>query len=286
MENRAKWKMLASEFFVVFLSVVLAFFFEDFRESQNERNQYKEAFILFSSELNSTIQSVRSKLDSVKVDNLPWSGDYYAELLEHLWLDSLLDKKQASMRHFEYFFAQGFLDGTFIASYPRSPLSDEIRRIHGEHARNNITRRMLPRYNEGMNGIEGIQEDLKSNYADLKSILLKTDPLGNYTAEDSLVFYSNEFRGIFKNLTEGLRLRNYYWNYLAKDRWIKVFDALVEEADRLNVKPPEDALCYALSDYVARFTCWEGEVPKNPILIDDYLQEKRARFFNPSNAVK
>ena len=79
--------MLAAEFIIVFLSVVLAFFFEDFRESQNERNQYKEAFILFSSELNSTIQSVRSKLDSVKVDNLPWSGVYYQELQEHQWLD-------------------------------------------------------------------------------------------------------------------------------------------------------------------------------------------------------
>lgn len=286
MENRAKWKMLASEFFVVFLSVVLAFFFEDFRESQNERNQYKETFILYSSELDGMVQSMRSKLDSVKVDNLRWSGEYYQELQEYLWLDSLLDQRKATMNHFRYFYKQGYLDGLFIPSYGQSPLSDEIRKRHGEYASNSITRRMLPRYNEGMHVIDGLNGEFTKTYSDLNEILLHTDPLGEYGDSDSLIFYSNEFRGIFKNLTVALENRNLYLNYLTNDRWIVVFDELRKEAERLGISVDEDALCYRMTDYVERFTCWEGEVPKNPILIDDYLQEKRARFFNPSNAVK
>ena len=37
--------------------MVLAFFFEDFRESQNERNQYRETVMLFGSELNDMVQA-------------------------------------------------------------------------------------------------------------------------------------------------------------------------------------------------------------------------------------
>ena len=128
--------------------------------------------MLLGSELNSQVQSIRSKLDTFKVDNLAWAAYYSERMLEHEWMDSLLDNRSATMRHFNYFYSQGYLHEIYIPGYEKSPLAEEIMRKHGEHASNRITRRTLPKYQEGMTIMQGLDMSYLDIYNRMKGIVM------------------------------------------------------------------------------------------------------------------
>ena len=69
------------ELFVIFLSIVLAFFFEDYRETKNEKSQYLETLAAFRLELIGEIESKRTVVDSFRIaGDVSTRGEDFARL--------------------------------------------------------------------------------------------------------------------------------------------------------------------------------------------------------------
>lgn len=256
--NQFRFLRLLAEFTVIFLSVVMAFFFEDFRESRNEKEQYVEALSIFQAELDEVLWTLHFVTDSFKVSNGYLNrGGLYEKVLILNWLDSLMDQKNATMIDFKFMIESKFLDEPTPSAVSISPLVDEIRTKYGEYAHNRIKSRFLPRYKEEMKRINGKSIRLDKYYTELNKIIRRTNPYLDYNEQDSLLFYSNEFVWLYKKIVNLRREEHEYKLWLAQHRLIGVIEAVNDELDRYGVLIPESAKCYKL-DFLGRFECWEG----------------------------
>jgi hypothetical protein len=86
------------ELFVIFISIVLAFLFDDYRENKNENNEYRKTLLNFTEELIDNIDGKRNSLDSFRVnsDNIH-RGRKLERLLNLIWFESKIDNREATM---------------------------------------------------------------------------------------------------------------------------------------------------------------------------------------------
>ena len=251
------------EFIVIFLSVVLAFFFDDFRETKNEKEQYKEAFMILAEDINGFVVDLRKSIDTVRIStDYANRGEYLEFLLNLKWLDSLIDKEAATMNDFRYIIDDAYLQYVNIP-IPISPLSDQIGTRHGEHASRRIKAAILRIYEMEMDHLNEIDTKFKRYYEEIFAFISKTDPSYNFNQADSLLFYSNEFRWQLKRI---VNLHDYefrYREYLVEVRFVKIFGVLEDEVNRLGIPIPESAKCYKNFQFPARWEC-ENERKLDP----------------------
>jgi len=276
------------EFTVIFLSVVLAFFFEDFRESRNEEQQYKESLMIFGNDLSEFVIGLRKNTDTVRIAN-DWAnrGGYLELLLNLKWLDSLIDKKEATMTDFRYIIEGKYLQNINIP-IPLSPLSEEIRTKHGKHASGSIKKRVLRIYEMEMNNLSSLEDEFNNYYSNLDEIIEKTDPHFSYDEQDSLLFYSNEFIWRFKKILRLHRGEYYYKRYLVEDRFVGILNAVTRELERLGAEIPVDMLCFKMDNIYELFECEKGrplDLENDTITkISMIVTQKRKEFMNKVKA--
>lgn len=271
------------EFAVIFLSVVLAFFFEDFRESRNEKQQYKETLMIFGEDLQGFVEGLRKDIDTVRIAN-DWNnrGQVFEVLLNLLWIDSLIDIKEANLIDFRYIIESEYLQYWNIP-IPVSPLSEEIRTRHVEHSSRSIKAGVLGIYDMEMSELNSIEQRFLNYYSSLNEIIDKTDPYFIYDAQDSLLFYSDEFIWRFKRIVKLHEAEYYYMRYLVQNRFVKVLNVVVRELERLGTDIPEDIQCFNMDNIYERFECEKGrplDLEKDTITgISDIVSQKRNRFY-------
>ena len=104
------------------------------------------------------IQEFKEQTDSFRITNHDQSGgNYYEELNELIWFDSLLTNNTATMDHFRYMIDNGYLFVNYLPLIIKSPLAKEIRLKYGEHASGRVVKRYLLRYESAMEGLEVIE---------------------------------------------------------------------------------------------------------------------------------
>ena len=242
-----------AELLVIFLSVVLAFFFDDYRESKNEEAQYKSDLTIFRLELIAEITDIKISLDSFHVYNdESYQGKLYKQLLKQTWLDSLIEIRKATMKDFKF-----IIETTNLVPNPeqqiKSPLPEEIRTKYDEHIKNTRTIKWLRIYLQEMGILEGVNQMLYDGGQSLNQLLKKTNPYLEFDKQDSTLLYSNEFIWNYRDMVSNRRDQYHYSKYLTEKRLIDVLDGINEELNDLGVSIQSDSC--VRSNYYKRFSC-------------------------------
>lgn len=280
----SRFLRLLAEFTVIFLSVVLAFFFEDFRESRNEKEQYIEAISMFAVDIEELIKGLYYETDSFRVTPDNSRGHLLEKILILNWFDSLLNQKNASMSDFKFIIESRLLGVPITTETYLSPLVEEIRTKYGEYAHPGIKSRFLLRYEREMKNLSAIDFRLKEFSKYLQEIIMRTDPYYNFTDEDSLLFYSNEFMWSYRRYVNTHQYRYQYkrfWLAQPQKRLIDIAEAVNAELDRYGAPTERIRKCYEIEDFIQRYTCWEDgfDPEKDSIISINSLVRERIRKY-------
>jgi hypothetical protein len=282
-KTKLNWKRylrLVPELLVIFLSVLLAFFVEDYRESKNEESQYKSDLVIFRLELISEINDLNFSLDSFRVSqDDSHRGALYKQLVKQLWLDSLIRRQKATTKDFRF-----VIETTELIPKPepiaKSPLPEEIRTKYDEHIRSTRTIKWLRVYLQEKGVLEGMNRMLYDGGNSLSQLLQKTNPNLEFDRRDSALFYSNEFIWNYRSMVSARKQQYLYSKRLAQKRLIDVLDGINEELDELGVSVPSDSCVRA--NYRQRFIC-EHKRPINDsdslITIQEEVIRERKKYF-------
>lgn len=268
------------EFLVVFLSIVLAFLFEDLRENLNGRSEYKEVLIIFASDLSEEMYSMKAKIDSSYLEDLPWSGSDFAELQNLHWIDSLM--KNASLRKWHLMF---LLDRYYIGSetrriYDISSLASEIRNKHNEYASRRFIRKELRVYETQMKYLDALSEQIHSAREQLNLQLSKLNLLDETINLDSEVVITSEFKWYFKEYLKLKEEEYLFKDYLVHNRLVFVSKGVKQELDNLHFIMGYSHRCFDITSLVERYECEEGKKPvAKPIPIKDLLTKNRIKYY-------
>jgi hypothetical protein len=248
---------LLLELVVIFLSVVLAFFFDDYREKKGETDQYKSDLLLFRRELVSEIVEMAASIDSFQVSNPRTNGgDRLKQLLNLIWIDSLIDQKRASMQEFRYIIESYYLF-PFISDTKISPLANEISVKYSNHISDRIILNGLSIYQEEMTNLQKVNVSITEGSKKIISFIHKTSPNLEFDRQDSILFYSKEVIWAFKNVLMMQREKYAYEKYLAQKRLIVVVEHVDHELRALDVQIPGDSDCYGFN-FKKRYECREN----------------------------
>jgi hypothetical protein len=253
MKKETYFKLLL-ELVVIFLSVVLAFFFDDFREARNEKIQYKTDLLTFRNELVSTVNDMSIKLDTFTVQgDIAYRGTKFKRLVNLNWFDSLLRIRKASMNDFRYLTESDYLIPEF-GEYNKIPLANEIRVKYTEYFNSKDLLNNLNIYEQEMKNLSNLNQVLVDSYKDLDRFLMKMDPYLNFDKQDSLLLYSKEFIWAFNSCNENYKSEFQFTKWLVQKRFIKVINSVNHELESLGVALPNDLNCYS-PDFPSRFEC-------------------------------
>src|SRR6478736_6325451 len=253
-----RYLRLLPELVVIFLSVLMAFFVDDYRESKNEEAQYKSDLSIFRLELIAELNDIKISLDSFHVyGNETYRGKLYKQLVKHIWLDSLIKIKKATLKDFRF-----IIETTDLVpgaeQLMKSPLPEEIRIKYDEHIRNTRTIKWLRTYLQEMGILEEINKTLYDDGQSLNQLLKRTNPYLEFDKQDSTLFYSKEFIWNYRNMVSIRRQQYLYSKYLAEKRLIDVLDGMNDELKEFGISTPPDSC--VRSNYYKRFIC-ENERP-------------------------
>lgn len=249
---------LLLELVVIFLSVVLAFFFDDYRDKKSMTDQYKSDLLLFRRELVSGIAEMTASIDSFQVANPRTNGGgRLKELLDLIWLDSLIDQKRATMQEFRYIIESYYLF-PFISDAKISPLANEISVKYSNHISNRIILNGLSIYQQEMSNLQKVNESIIDGSKKIISFIHKTRPDLEFDKQDSILFYSREVMWAFKNVLMMQREKYAYEKYLAQKRLIVVVEHVDHELRALNIQIPGNSDCYGF-DFKKRYECENGK---------------------------
>lgn len=252
--RRQQYFKLLLELLVIFLSVVLAFFFEDFRESRNEKNHYKTDLLTFKEELVGQINNISVKLDTFQIkDDLQYRGAKVKRLVNLMWFDSLISNGTASMTDFRFLLKSSFLIPEF-GGYNRIALASEIRLKYTEQIRDKNLIKMLSIYDEEMNNLSLISQGINDSYVELDKLVRKMNPFLNFNRQDSLLLYSNEFIWTYKNCVENYESDFLYSKWLVQKRLITIVHSIDKELENLGEINSNEKNCLKPGFY-DRFEC-------------------------------
>jgi hypothetical protein len=244
------------ELFIIFISIVLAFLFDDYREFKNEKSSYKETLANFRDELLSDLNG--SALDSFRIstDNST-RGWKFERLLNLLWLDSLIDAKKATMADFRFIIKEYLYTETFSGQEP-SPLAKEIRTKFSEHVKSKLTLNQLNIYEAEKKNLLAQRSYLEKHQERLDDMISKTNPYYNFTKQDSLLFYSNEFIWRYKDIVDARKGEYRYERWLIQNRYRKVFNAVNKEMELIGLPMSGELKCILVAGFYKRFECENG----------------------------
>ncbi len=279
--NLKRYVRLIPELVVIFLSVLLAFFVDDYRESKNEETQYKSDLSTFRLELIAEINDIKISLDSFRVyKDPPYQGKLYIQLLNQIWLDSLIEKRQATMKDFRFIIESTNLV-PILEQQVKSPLPEEIRIKYDEHIQSKRTIKWLRIYLQEMGILGGINQMLYDGGQSLNQLIKKTNPYLKFDKQDSALFYSKEFIWNYRDIVSIRRQQYFYSKYLIEKRLIDVLDGMNDELSYLGISTPSD-LCVR-SSYYKRFIC-ENERPiidsDSLLTIKEIVMKERKKYFD------
>ena len=240
---------------MIFVSVVLAFLFEDFRESKNEKTHYRADLSTFKKELVGQIDNMGVKLDTFQTkDDLAYRGAKVKRLVNLMWFDSLLSNRTASMDDFRFLLKSNYLLPEF-GGYNRIPLANEIRLKYTEHIRGKDLIKVLTIYDEEMNNLSLLNQEINDSYDELDKLIRKMNPFLNFDRQDSLLLYSNEFIWIYKYCAENYESEFFYSKWLVQNRLIMIINAVDRELESLGEKKQTDIKTCLSPNFYDRFEC-------------------------------
>jgi hypothetical protein len=177
---------LLLELVVIFFSVVLAFFFDDYRESRNVRAQYVADLLTFRDELSQEINNIAVKLDTFLVkDDLSYRGARINRLTNMAWFDWQISNRKASMKDLEFLLRSGCLLPE-TGGYTANPLASEIRIKYTEQIQSKNLTKYLRIYDEEMKVLSQSDEELLMSHKDLQEVIQKMNPFLRFTRQDSI----------------------------------------------------------------------------------------------------
>lgn len=274
-----KWFL---ELVVIFLSVVLAFFFDDYRENKNENSEYKKTLLNFTEELIDDIDGRRNDLDSFRVaSNNIHRGRQLERLLNLLWFESKLDKREATMTDLEYLIKSRHLSAD-MNGYGPSPLSEELRTKFGEQIDNRHLVKWLRIYEQEMKNLLKVDQISWDAHVSIYKIIEKINPTYKFTIQDSLQIYSNEFIWRYKDIVMGRKEEYYYDKWLVQKRLKTVFEELSKELDSQELSLADNR-CATIDNFELRFKCENGRPINNTDSlkrIEDIVETKRNEFIS------
>lgn len=270
------------ELFVIFLSIVLAFFFEDYREAKNEKSQYLETLAAFRLELIGELESKRNVVDSFRIArDIPYRGEDFARLQVLNWLDTLITSRQATMAHFRYVFSTGVFDTKLYGAYAPSSHAVELRTHYQEHIQSDDLERKLKIYEQEMTISLRLREVFEK-YADaLSAITRDADPDLQFTATDSLLFYSNRFIWAYRDLLHMRQSEYLYNSWLAYDRLFKVLEVVNQELEWQGQLPANAFDCLDMRSFQSYIECQKGRAltPADSLeSLSKLVEQYRIRF--------
>ena len=279
--NLRRYIRLLPELVVIFLSVLMAFFVDDYRESKNEEAQYKSDLSIFKLELIADMNDVKKSLDSFNVYNdASYRGKLYRQLLKQIWLDSLIKTKKATLKDFQF-----IIETTDLVPKPelqmKSPLPEEIRIKYDEHIQDTRTIKWLRVYLQEMGALGGINEMLYDAGQSLNQLLKKTNPYLEFDKQDSTLFYSKEFIWNYRNMVSIRRHQYLYSKYLVEKRLIDVLDGMNDELKSFGISTQSDS-CVRFN-YYKRFICENGRpvIASDSLLtIEEIVIKERKKYFD------
>lgn len=251
--KRQEYFKLLLELVVIFLSVILAFLFDDFRESRNEKSHYKTDLLTLRNDLVGEINNVTAKIDTFQIkEDVPYRGRKLKQLIHLLWFDSLVNIKKASMMDFR-FLIENFLVPD-LGDYDKNPLANEILLKYSEQIIDKNSLDVLKIYIQEMNRLSLINNETNEAYKELEQFIRKMDPFMNFDKQDSGLLYSKEFIWAYKHYVGNHKDDFAYTRWLVQKRLIKVINGLNSELDNLGHKIKDDSNCYSPS-FNKRFEC-------------------------------
>lgn len=242
------------ELTIIFISIVLAFLFDDYREHRNQIEDYRETLLNFQEEVLGTINQ-KSHIDSLRVASDSYNqGREFERLLNILWLDSLIDVRRAKLIDFEFMLRSNYLTADLYGGYGISPLSQEIQVKYGDQIINKELLESLRNYDEEMINVQRLQQTMLESHRLLNQLIEKTNPYYKFNQKDSLIFYSNEFLWRLKDIVY-LRKQEYsYKKLLYQRRFKRTLIEINKELNEHKIKVP-DQICSTIDNYVKRFEC-------------------------------
>ena len=272
---------LLLELVIIFLSVVLAFFFDDYRESKNEESQYKKDLLTFRQAIVGEIGDRGAKLDSFYVtSDLPYRGAKLKRLLNLIWFDSLIDHRKAKLIDFKYLVRHSYLLSDYQAGSNYTPMATQILLKYAEQIRDESLVPKLSIYVEEMSHITELNKEIYNDYSELNKFIRKMDPYLNFDKEDSLLLYSKEFIWNFKNIVTDEEDQFFYTKWRVQKRLISILIVIDQELKLLNVSVSEHEKCISTS-YRLRFECGMGRALNEGdtiLRIKDIVERRRNEF--------
>ncbi len=274
-----KYSKSIRELFVIFISIVLAFLFDDYRENKNQNGEYKKTLVNFTDELVDDIDSRRNHLDSFRVDsdNI-LRGQDLERLLDLIWFESKIDNKKATMADFEYLIKSEHLSAD-ISGYGPSPLSEELRTKFGEQITNRHLVKWLRIYEEEMKTLLKVDQASSDSHELIDRIIEKTNPNYKFTIKDSLLIFSNEFIWRYKNIVTLRRATYHYEKWLVQERLKRVYGELFKELESQGLSLVEYK-CTTIDNFNLRFECENGRLISGDSLISiaEIVEMKRIKY--------
>ena len=271
---------LFKEFIVIFISIVLAFLFDDLRESINERSRYKEALLLFASDLTEGMWSMKSKLDSMHLEEQSWSGIDFKEISELDWFDSLMDNNAVKYWHLKYMIDQHYIGNGLKNIYLISPLAEEIRTKHIEQASRVFTRKYLRAYLTEMAFLNNAANQIHVESERLNLEISKINLFDNQINYDSELMLSNEFKWYYKEQLRLTKAEYLFKDYLVNNKFVKVANGVKSEIERLHLFEADKYSCYTVKPLVERYECQEGTTPEAPVPMIDLIKKARKDYYH------
>lgn len=254
MNNKSTIVKVFIEILVIFSSVVLAFFFEDYREEQNEISKYTQTLSAFRDELISEIQDRTNEVDSFRIDS-KITGRQFERYLLLQGLDSLMFAKKTTKAHYQFMITSGILSTELFGRYEPSPLADEILTKHSEYIENERLVSALTSYKENIINISRGEDEAIEITKELEEIIKQTSPHLEFNDEDLKLLTSNRFIWSFHELFQ-IRQGIYYFNqYLSRDKLLTILDIVNSELEAFHI-PIETDKCIRQHTFSQRTECY------------------------------
>ncbi|MGJ3235842.1 hypothetical protein [Marivirga sp.] len=242
------------EILIIFSSVVLAFFFEDYREEQNEISRYTQTLSAFRIELISEIQDRTNEVDSFRIDS-KITGRQFERYLLLQGLDSLIYAKKTSKEHYRFIVTSGILNTELFGRYDPSPLADEILAKNSEHIENKRLVTALTSYKENIINVTRGEDEVIEITKELEEIIKETNPHLEFNVKDLKLLTSNRFIWSFHELLQ-IRQGIYFFNqYLSRQKLLTILDIINSELETFGI-PFEKDDCIRKQGFKKRSECY------------------------------
>jgi len=281
-----KYSRSIRELIVLFISIVLAFLFEDYRENKNENNAYKKTLVDFTEELIDDMEQRRIMVDSFRVKS-GFSGRQQEDVLDLIWFESKLDSKTATMADVEYLISSGNLSpNIIIGNFGPSPLAEELRTKFSDQINNPNLVKWLRSYEAEMMILVRFNKLLQDSHESLNKMIEKTNPYFRYSKQDSLLVYSNEFIWRYKDIVRNRESELWYNKLLVENRLKKVYKELKKEYELQGLPLDGDHKCAGIDSFRERFVCENGRqnTPGDSLQTMSSLVKKKREDFMEERA--